>query len=38
MAIEAINSEVVSFGFSGFCGVTGAVFTIFFVAAKCTLP
>ena len=23
MAIEAINSEVVSFGFSGFCGFSG---------------
>src|ERR1039458_527731 len=50
MAMEAINSEVVSFGFSGFCAFSafydfsapsallGAVFTIFFVAAKWALP
>src|SRR5271157_4571751 len=44
MAIEAMNSEVVSFGFAAFCASAafrafcGAVFTEFLVVAKCVLP
>src|SRR5271157_6148073 len=44
MAIEAMNSDVVSFGFAGFCvsavfrAFCGAVFTEFLVVAKCVVP
>ena len=43
MAMEAINSAIVSLGlagFSGFCAgaATGARFSIFFVGAKSNLP
>ena len=43
IAMEAMNSGVVSLGFSGFCGFAaaafaGAAFTSFLVAAKCVFP